>query len=350
MHVGVGVLRQLADELSGPARTGLVVLVSDATVAPLHAEPLRAALLGRGVRAELLVFPAGERSKTRSTKAELEDRMGEIGAGRDATVVAVGGGVTGDLAGFLAATWMRGIDLVQVPTSVTAMVDAAVGGKTAVDLPAGKNLVGAIHQPRSVWADLDTLHTLPREERRAGLAEAVKTGVIADRALLGQLERSAAALVAESVDTGLMQHVVARCLVLKGSIVRRDEREAGLRERLNFGHTLGHALERLSGYAWTHGRAVAIGMALEARLAQRLTGFPAAHTARLRALLQALGLPADLPPDTDPAALVAATRTDKKTRAGAVRYALPARIGGFPAGRPAAVAAPDEEVLAALRG
>jgi len=304
--------------------------VSDTRVARLYGRGFLRLLAARGVEAALLTFPAGERFKTRETKALLEDRLLKRGAGRDTVVVALGGGVTGDLAGFLAATWHRGVPLVAIPTSLLAMVDAALGGKTAVDLPGGKNLVGAFHQPVSLWADVGALRTLPARTFRAGLAEAVKTATVLDAALFRRLEADVSLLVLR--DERSMARIVARCLVLKGRVVVSDEHEAGRRAVLNFGHTVAHAIEVATDYRVSHGEAVSIGVVAEARLAERGTGLPRAHVHRIEALLVAVGLPVRLPAGIDPKRLVQAMGRDKKTRAGVVRCALPERIGRMPAG------------------
>jgi len=328
--VASGALAQAATHLARTFPDRLQVVVSDARVARLHARPFLRRLAAEGVRALLLTFPAGERSKTRDTKASLEDRLLKRGAGRDTVVVALGGGVTGDLAGFLAATWHRGVPFVAIPTSLLAMVDASLGGKTAVDLPGGKNLVGAFHQPVSLWADVRVLRTLPARNYREGLAEVAKTAAALDAAFFRGLEADVSRLVRR--DERSLGTVVTRCLVLKGRVVVSDERDAGRRAVLNFGHTVAHALEAATDYRVAHGEAVAIGVVAEARLAERLTGFPRAHADRIEALVAAFGLPVRPPAGVDPKRLVSAMGRDKKTRARIVRCALPERIGRMPAG------------------
>ena len=306
------------------------VVVSDDRVGRIHGKPFVRLLEARGAAATLLTFPAGERFKTRQTKELLEDRLLRLGAGRDTVVVALGGGVTGDLAGFLAATWHRGVPVVTIPTTLLAMVDAALGGKTGVDLPGGKNLVGAFHQPVALWADVRVLRTLPTRPYRAGLAEAVKTAAVLDAALFRQLEADLPRLLARAEAS--VSRIVARCLTIKGRVVVADEREAGRRAVLNFGHTVAHAVEAATDYRVAHGEAVAIGLVAEARLAERITGFPRAHADRIEALLAAFGLPVRPPSGIDRKRLVEAMRRDKKARAGVARCALPERIGRMPRG------------------
>jgi 3-dehydroquinate synthase len=346
VRVGEGVIDRLVDDLASDPPGRRLVVISDDNVAPLHAEPLLERLRRRGLAADLLTFPPGESRKSRRTKRRLEDAMLELGAGRDTAVIAVGGGVTGDLAGFVAATWHRGVPVVQVPTSLLSMADAALGGKTAVNLPGGKNLVGSVHQPWGVYADIGVLETLPEREYRDGFAEIVKSATIADRALFRRLESAVEPLRKRAADS--LTRVIEDCMRIKGRIVTRDEHETGRRAVLNFGHTMGHALEAVSRYRLRHGRAVAIGMDLESRLAVRLTGFPAAHAARVRALLEQFRLPTRLPARVTADELIRATRRDKKNRAGEVHYALPRQIGRMLPAPGFTVAVEDRTVRAAL--
>ena len=252
------------------------------------------------------------------------------GFGRDSAVIALGGGMIGDLAGFVAATYMRGIPVVQIPTSLVAMVDASIGGKTAVDTYAGKNLVGIFHPPAIVVIDPQTLATLPLREIRAGIAEIVKHGVIADEPYLRQV----ASALPEVLSTGgqtsdTMLALIVPSVEIKAGIVSRDEREEGLRKILNFGHTIGHAVELVSGYSLLHGEAVAIGMALEGRLAERIGVAQAGTAATITKVLQTADLPTELPEGFDPDDLIRAMRSDKKGLSGKVRFALPLRIGAM---------------------
>ena len=347
VRVGTGILDRMVEELVADPPGRPFVLIADSNVAPLHAEALGSRLTAAGVETHRVVFEAGEANKTRETKTAIEDRLFDLGIDRHAAVIAVGGGVTGDLAGFVAATWHRGIPVVQVPTTLLAMADAALGGKTAVDLPGGKNLVGAFHHPTALWADVSTLRTLPETELRAGFAEVVKSGMIADAKFFSWLEDSVDLLV--GLDAGALEHAIGRCLAIKGKVVVRDEREAGRRAVLNFGHTVAHAIETASGYGIPHGHAVAIGMVIEADLAVAVHGLPRAHARRLERSLAAFGLPVTWPEGLDLDRVVAATHRDKKARAGRARYALPRRIGRMPAGDDVTVELDDETLAGAVR-
>jgi 3-dehydroquinate synthase len=345
--VAPGALELAATEIARRFPDRLKVVVADDCVARLHGRRFVGLLARRGAASRLLTFPAGERAKTRETKARLEDRLVKLGAGRDTLIVALGGGVTGDLAGFLAATWHRGVPVVSIPTSLLAMVDAALGGKTAVDTPAGKNLVGAFHQPVSLWADVRVLRTLPARVFRGGLAEAIKTAVVLDATLFRRLEADVSRL--RRREETAIGRIVARCLVLKGRVVAVDEREAGRRALLNFGHTVAHAIEAATDYRIAHGDAVAIGIVAEARLARRVTGLPPAHAERIEALVAACGLPVRPPAGIDPKRLEVAMSRDKKTRRGIVRCALPRAIGRVPAGDDPTVAVdPKRDLLPLL--
>jgi 3-dehydroquinate synthase len=255
--------------------------------------------------------------------------------------------VTGDLAGFVAATWQRGVPLVQLPTTLLAMVDASIGGKTGVNVPQGKNLVGAIHQPHAVYADIATLKTLPEGVFRDGIAEIVKGGVIADAGLFRWLESNVKPLLARR--RSVLIEAVERGVRVKARVVRRDERESGRRAILNFGHTIGHALESVSGYRLSHGSAVSIGMAVEARLALDHCGLRESVAARIVALLAEFGLPTTIPRALSPTRIRAATHHDKKARSGKARYALPVALGRMRPGAEVTLAIDDGAVLAALR-
>jgi 3-dehydroquinate synthase len=311
-------------DLTGAARAAVV---SDTRVAALYGARARRTLARSGIEATLITVPVGERSKRAAVLERLWGQLAALDLARGDVVVALGGGVVGDLAGFAAASWLRGVAWIGVPTSLLAQVDSSVGGKTGIDLAAGKNLVGAFHQPAGVLVDPRVLATLPARERRAGLAEVVKMGMACDEALFAWAERHAAALAAGEI--AALAEAVSRAIRVKARVVRRDEREreGGARTALNFGHTAGHAIEAARGYRGIrHGEAVAIGMRVAARLSEREGGLAAAARARLEALLDALHLPRTMPP-TPLAEILAAMRHDKKRGASGVRWVLTPRIG-----------------------
>ena len=323
------------------------LIVSDSQVAPLYAQRVQAALAAARPDAKIAlhVFEAGEASKTLANFSGVIDALAALGATRDACIYALGGGVVGDLAGFAAACWMRGIDVVQLPTTLLAMVDSSVGGKTAVDIAQGKNLVGAFHPPCAVIADTAALRTLPPRELRAGFAEVIKYGAIVDAPFLDWLDADADGLLAG--DDAVLAEAIARSCAHKAAIVERDPFERGERALLNFGHTFGHAIETEQGYGGlNHGEAVAVGMVLAARLSTLLGLADAADGERLRALLARFGLPTTLPPDLDPAALVARMRLDKKAQGSGLRFVL---WNGAGKARVVADVA-EARVLDALRG
>jgi 3-dehydroquinate synthase len=304
------------------------VVVTDAAVAGSHADRVRQSLRAATVEAAVVSVPAGEPSKSVAAAERLWNAFAEMAVDRRTHVVAVGGGVVGDLAGFAAATFARGLPVWHVPTTLVAQVDSAIGGKTGINLTGGKNLVGAFWQPRGVFADIDTLATLPTREFVSGLAEVVKYGVILDPVFFGWLEESAAALTAR--DPATVAHAVERSAAIKADVVSRDEHEtSGLRAALNYGHTFAHAYETLAGYGTLlHGEAVAIGMARAARLAALLGRISEDLVARQDALLGRLGLPIAVPTGVgDVHGLLAVMARDKKSLGGRLRFVLPSRLG-----------------------
>jgi 3-dehydroquinate synthase len=324
--------RLIAEEgalIASVVRRKRIVVVTDEHVAALHLERFRAGLAAAGVAAETIVLPPGEETKDFAHFAQLCEDVLSLGIERATPIVALGGGVVGDLAGFAAATLLRGLDFVQVPTTLLAQVDSAVGGKTAIDTRHGKNLVGAFHQPALVLADVDVLETLPRRELLAGYAEVVKYGLIGDRVFYDWLEANGAALVMG--DAALRQEAVLRSCAAKAAIVALDERESGKRALLNFGHTFGHALEALTGFGKSllHGEAVALGMQLAFDLSARLGFCPPAAAQRVRRHLSALGLPTALAaiPAATPDGLIAAMQKDKKVSDGRLTLVLARDIG-----------------------
>jgi 3-dehydroquinate synthase len=301
-------------------------VLAPASVAALYGNAALGSLAEAGLGAELFTFADGEQQKTRQTWAELTDAMLERRLGRDSCIIALGGGVAGDIAGFVAATYMRGVPVLQVPTTLLAMLDAAVGGKTGIDTAAGKNLVGAFHPPAAVIMDPLVLRTLPVEELRSGVAEAIKHGAILDLAYFRWIEANADAILA--ADPAALQRLVARSVGLKARIVAEDPFEEGIRAILNFGHTVGHALERESGYSMRHGYAVAAGMAAEAGIGEAVGVTERGTAAQLATVLQRFGLPAA--PGAGGAAasaLLDGMRLDKKARRGLPRMTLLRAIG-----------------------
>ncbi len=347
VRAGAGALDRVLDELGEAPPARRLFLVSDSNGFPLHGDPLAQRLAGAGFDVTSLTFPAGEASKNRRTKAELEDRLFELEAARDCALIAVGGGVTGDLAGFVAATWHRGVPVVQVPTTLLSMVDASLGGKTGVNLSYGKNLIGAFHQPWGVYADVATLRTLPEYVYREGFAEAIKTAFIADAGLFDFLDERRDALFQREPEA--LTELTGRCMKIKGEISMADEREGGKRAMLNFGHTVAHAIEAASDFGVSHGDAVAAGMAVEARLAMDRLDMPARDVQRLDELLQAYGLPVAVPQGLEPAALLSGARRDKKNRAGELRVAVPAALGCLPEAADPTLAVADDAFLQALQ-
>ncbi len=320
--IGPGLLHDAA-LVGGAVAARDVLVVTNTTVAPLYLAHLERSLEGKRVAS--VALPDGEQHKTLETLALVFDALVERRLNRDACVVALGGGVVGDMAGFAAACYQRGIDYVQVPTTLLAQVDSSVGGKTGVNHPGGKNLIGAFHQPLAVLADTDTLETLPPREFRAGLAEVIKYGLIADIAFLGWIEANLDGLL--RLDGAVLAHAIRRSCEIKAEIVAEDEREHGRRALLNLGHTFGHAIETATGYGeWLHGEAVGTGMLMAADLSHRLGWIEATDVGRIRALLARAGLPVAAPP-------IGASRAlelmgmDKKVLAGRIRLVLMRKVG-----------------------
>ncbi len=335
--IGAGNLSQLGSLLLEQGiKPGTKVLLVTNPVVDLHyGTPCRASLAAAGLAVASLVIEAGEDQKTPATVALIHDAAFAAKLERGSLIVALGGGVVGDMAGFAAATWLRGIAVVQVPTTLLAMVDAAIGGKTGVNHPGGKNLIGAFHQPRLVLIDPSVLATLPVQEFRAGMAEVIKYGVIGDSELFAALEAAArkdpsgdgGLASREALGEALLQTLLERSAAAKARVVAADEREGGLRAILNYGHTLGHCVETLSGYGtYLHGEAVGLGMLAAGALSRHLGLWSAQEESRQRALIAAAGLPLNWPP-LDPEAVLACLQGDKKVRQGKVRFVLPVAIG-----------------------
>lgn len=323
--IGEGLLARL-DALCGPwVKDAKVLLVSDASVAPLYAKACATALQKTGCNLTQAVVPAGEGSKDGHHLFQLYSAAVNARLDRQSVVLALGGGVVGDLAGFMAASYLRGLKLIQLPTTLLSMVDSAVGGKTGINLPQGKNLVGAFHQPSLVVCDVDTLKSLPPRERAAGMAEVIKYGVIYDAELFRLLEANMEKIL--EGDPALLTKIIARSCEIKADVVAKDEHEMSLRAILNFGHTLGHAVEAVAGYGkYLHGEAVGIGMNFAGRLSMYEKGFPEADYQRLHELIQRAGLPVRAP-DLPWEALSQAVSVDKKVKGGKAKFVLATRIG-----------------------
>ncbi|NDG23461.1 MAG: 3-dehydroquinate synthase [Synechococcaceae bacterium WBB_10_009] len=328
--IGTGALQQLGEQVGAAGiKAGTKVLVVTNPVVNLHyGATALASLRAAGMDAQLLEIDAGEDQKTPATVALIHDAAFAQKLERGSLIVALGGGVVGDMAGFAAASWLRGIAVVQVPTTLLAMVDAAIGGKTGVNHPGGKNLIGAFHQPRLVLIDPACLATLPPREFRAGMAEVIKYGVIGDGELFAQLERAGEQLASmEALPPALLQTILERSAAAKARVVAADEREGGLRAILNYGHTLGHVVEALCGYGtYLHGEAVAIGMVAAGELSCELGLWSRDDQERQRRVIAAAGLPLAWP-DLQPEAVLGCLQGDKKVRDGRVRFVLPTALG-----------------------
>ncbi|MGD1018587.1 MAG: 3-dehydroquinate synthase [Verrucomicrobiia bacterium] len=324
--IGSGLLSQAAEHLR-PLKLGKRgVIITDTNVEPRYAGIVRDGLGKSGITVEVLSVPAGEASKSLRQANRLFEKLPSLGLDRQSFVIALGGGVVGDVAGFVAASYLRGLALVQMPTSLLAQVDSSVGGKVGVNLPQGKNLVGAFYQPRLVLADTDTLATLPARELRSGFAEVIKHGTIRDAAFFEWLEQNYKQVLALHPEA--VARVVRRCCEIKAEVVSADERESGLRAMLNFGHTLGHAMEALSEYVGLlHGEAISMGMCCGVRLSMKRAGLSEKEAKRVSDLLAASGLPTRLGGSFKVEQLLAAAHLDKKARNGKLRFVLLKRLG-----------------------
>jgi 3-dehydroquinate synthase len=338
--IGTGLLGQ-ASSYEGLPRSGDAMIVSNTTVAPLYARALQEALRARHLRTHVVELPDGEERKDWTTLNAIFDALLERACDRKTVLYALGGGVVGDITGFAAACYMRGVPFVQIPTTLLAQVDSSVGGKTAINHPLGKNMIGAFYQPLRVIADLDVLRTLPPREVAAGLAEVIKYGPIADDAFFEWIEQHADDLV--RLQPAVLAHAVRRSCEIKADVVGQDEREAGLRAILNFGHTFGHAIEAGLGFGrWLHGEAVGCGMVMAATLSMRLGLIDGGYVDRLRALVERVGLPVKAP-DFGRERWLELMRVDKKTEGGEIRYVVIEAPG-----RAAMRAVPDDFVAGVI--
>lgn len=319
-----GCLQKVGADLAERRLADYYCVVADNRVAELYGDVLMRSLAEAGIRAECIQFPRGEASKTLQTIADLASGLAKKGFGRKDALIALGGGVTGDITGFLAASYMRGIPFVQIPTTLLAQVDSSVGGKTGVDIPEGKNLVGAFYQPKAVYIDMSVLSTLPREELLSGLAEVIKYGIIRDLEFLNFLEGNHRKIL--DLDPEIIGKMIHTCCTIKAEIVAADEREADLRRILNFGHTIGHAVEAASDFSILHGNAVAIGMVAAARISVAKGLLSNDEAERIRSIIAAFGLPTEVPKALSREAIKGYLLTDKKTVGGRVFYVLPTSI------------------------
>ena len=333
IKIGSALLSRIGSECKQLALGKRCAIISDKNVAPLYAKAVIKSLASAGFEAELITVPAGETAKSLKTVEFCYDRLAALRLERKSFIVALGGGVVGDLAGFVAASYLRGIPFVQIPTTLLAQVDSSVGGKVGVNLRAGKNLVGAFYQPRLVLCDLDTLKTLPAREFKAGLAEVIKYGIIYDAALFKLLEQKLHAVLKQ--DRKILMSVIARCCEIKADVVLQDETEGGLRAILNFGHTIGHALEAISHYGkYLHGEAISIGQVAAARLSSNLLGLPESDADRIRDIFKRSGLPIAVKSNSvQKRNLKAAMQLDKKVSGGEVKFVLARNIGAVEFGQ-----------------
>ena len=327
IEIGPGLLSELGRDCARLKLGNRCAIISDRNVASKFSKTVQASLKKAGFDSVLITVAPGETSKSVKVVEQCYDALAKHRLERKSFIVALGGGVVGDLAGFVAATYLRGIAFVQVPTTLLAQVDSSVGGKVGVNLKAGKNLVGAFHQPKLVLCDIDTLRTLPEREFRAGLAEVIKYGIIYDAALFERLERELPQLLARDAKT--LAEVIARCCEIKADVVGQDETESGLRAILNFGHTIGHAIENSSGYGkYLHGEAISIGQVAAAKISSAVFDLPAAESDRIRTLFEHADLPTQIRLNAaQRKKIFAAMRLDKKVNAGEIKFVLAKRIG-----------------------
>lgn len=327
IFIGSKIFKKLAEDLKTIKLAHSYAIITDSNVKELYANKLLNLLRKVGINFKLIYFKAGEKQKTREVKSYLEDKMLESQFGRDSAIIALGGGVVGDIAGFVAATYARGIPYIQIPTTLVACVDSSIGGKTAVDTSHGKNLIGSFHQPYAVYIDIDTLHTLDKMELKEGLAEVIKYGVIADAELFYLLEKRVDDVFKYNIE--VLTEIIERSCKIKANVVEKDEKESNFRKILNFGHTIGHAIENLSNYSMTHGNAISIGMVIEGKIAAKLGLWSNLDLKKLESLLNKTGLPTQLPSNSNHNEIINAMKIDKKTRKGKIEMSLPSSIGNM---------------------
>jgi 3-dehydroquinate synthase len=325
IHIEYGCLSNVGKDLVQRSLANRYCIISDETVAHLYGNSVLESLQKNGLNAEIITFPAGEASKNLSLFAKLCSQLAQRGYDRKDGIIALGGGVTGDLAGFIAASYLRGIAFIQIPTTLLAQVDSSVGGKTGVDIPEGKNLVGAFYQPKAVYIDTSVLNTLPKDEFIGGMAEVIKYGVIRDAEFFKYLRDNRQAALGS--DQQALEKIIKTCCQIKADVVAEDEQEADLRRILNYGHTIGHAVEAVSQFSIIHGKAVAIGMFAAARIAERMELLSTEDSQEILQILIDYNLPTEIPREFDRKLIKKYLYTDKKSVAGKISYVLPIKIG-----------------------
>lgn len=325
--IGKELFDNIIEDLKSEEFAYSYAVITDSNVKKLYGKKLHDRLKSIFDKVELISFPAGEQSKNREIKSYIEDKMLESKFARDSAIIAIGGGVVGDIAGYVAATYTRGIPYIQIPTSLVACVDSSIGGKTAIDTNYGKNLIGAFHQPKAVYIDINTLKSLNRKEINEGMAEVIKYGVISDKNFFMFLENNIEKVY--DFDDEALFHIVKTSCQIKSQVVEKDEKESNLRKILNFGHTIGHAIEQLSDYKISHGEAISRGMVLEGKIALKLTNWNKEDQHQLIQLFKKSNLPADLPVYMDTYKIIETMKLDKKARRGSIEMSLPDSIGNM---------------------
>lgn len=325
IRIGNSILDRMALLIAKNHKAGRYIIVTDDNVGPLHGSGLIAVLKTAGLTVDMIEFPAGEHSKNIDTAVEIAEKLLDLGADRNSLLLALGGGVVGDMAGFVASIFMRSVPYIQIPTTLLAQVDSSIGGKTAVDLPSGKNLLGTFYQPRAVFTDLHYLTTLPEKEFKNGLAEIIKYGIIDDEKMFSLLENNIEQV--KRKDPALLLKLVEGCCRIKKSIVEIDEKEQGLRRILNYGHTLGHAIESESAFSIAHGEAVALGMTAAARISENVGYLESAECKRIEDLIGKAGLPGRIPVSLSTRGIMSRLKTDKKKDGDVVHFVLLKKIG-----------------------
>ena len=325
IHIGKSILDRMGLIIAKNGWASRYIIITDSNVSALHGERVLAILRQMDLRVDMIDVPAGETSKNIQTSLHIVDRMIDLGADRTSALIALGGGVVGDLTGFIASIYMRGIPYIQVPTTLLAQVDSSIGGKTGIDLPQGKNMLGTFYQPKAIFIDIAFLETLPDRQFRTGLAEIVKHGIIDDPELFNYLEAGTEAI--RNRDLGLIEEIIAQSCRIKCRIVEIDEMEKGYRRILNFGHTVGHAVEAECGYSISHGEAISMGMVASTLISERLRHLPSGDRERIISLIRRIGLPDRIPKVLSPDGVLSRIKRDKKKEGDIIHFILLKKIG-----------------------